>query len=195
VSDSLNIDFAELPSLETERLILRAWRASDLEAFAALNADPEVMKHFPSVRSRSESDQWVANTQDKIRKYGFGTHAVEVKDGFGFIGMVGLSQVMFDAPFTPAVEIGWRLSRAAWGKGYASEAASAALLYGFADLELDEIVSFAPQVNNGSIAVMGKIGMKQDRDGDFIHPMLDENSELNPCALFRIEKADFLSGL
>jgi len=189
------LEFAKLPTLETDRLILRGWQCSDLASFADMNADPEVMKFFPSTRTQAESDQWVANLQGKIRETGFGPHVVSIKGGADFIGFVGLSKVMFEAEFTPAIEIGWRLSREAWGNGYASEAAREALCFGFVGKGLEDIVSFAPKINLGSIGVMQKIGMKQDTKPEFIHPSLDANSPLNPCVLYRAQKADFGSGL
>lgn len=129
---------------ETHRLLLRRWRDADREPFARMNADPEVMEHFPRRLERSESDGMVDRIEAHFGEHGFGLWAVERKEDASFVGFVGLTKVGFEAPFTPAVEIGWRLARAAWGHGYATEAARAVCRIGFEALGLSEIVSFPP---------------------------------------------------
>ena len=119
------------PVLATERLVLRGWREEDLEPFAALNADPRVMEHFPSTHDARGSDAFVERSAGTSREHGFGLWAVEAPGVAPFVGFVGLDAPTFEAHFTPCVEIGWRLALEHWGKGYATEAARAALAYGF----------------------------------------------------------------
>jgi RimJ/RimL family protein N-acetyltransferase len=119
------------PELRTERLLLRRWRETDREPFAALNADPEVMEHFPGPMAREESDTFVDRIETHFAEHGFGLWAVEVVSTGSFAGFVGLAVPRFQAHFTPAVEVGWRLARQRWGNGYATEAARAALAFGF----------------------------------------------------------------
>ena len=142
-----------MSELETERLRLRRWREGDREPFAALNTNPVVMEHFPALTSRSESDAMVDRIEAHFDRRGFGLWAVEVRGGAPFVGFVGLWTPMFEAHFTPAVEVGWRLARAHWGHGYATEAARAAVDYGFEELELEEIVAFTVPGNFYQIGV------------------------------------------
>lgn len=161
--------------LRTERLVLRQWRAEDREPWAALNADPEVMRHFPSTHTREESDRWAEVNEARIAEQGWGLWAVEVlpgdgRDGVPFIGFTGLAVPGFEADFTPCVEVGWRLAREHWGHGYAPEAARAAVTFGFEVLGLDEIVSFTYVGNDNSRRVMEKLGMEEV--AEFDHPSL-----------------------
>ncbi|WP_232835471.1 GNAT family N-acetyltransferase [Actinocorallia populi] len=174
------------PVMRTERLVVRRWREEDRGPFAALTADPEVMEHFPATLTREESDAMVDRLAARIEEDGFGFWALEVAGSGEFIGFTGISRVRFDAPFTPAVEIGWRLARGAWGLGYASEAARAALEFGFGEAGLDEIVSFTARGNLRSQAVMRRIGMIRDPEGDFGHPAVAEGSPLRPHVLYRL---------
>jgi len=158
-----------VPELQTERLLLRGWCDDDLVPFAALNADPDVMEHFPGPLSRRESDAFVhERIEPHFVERGFGLWAVEVPGVAPFIGFVGLQAPLFEAWFTPCVEIGWRLAAARWGRGYATEAAQAAVEFGFDRAGLDEIVSFTVPANVPSIAVMKRLGMTYD--GEFDHP-------------------------
>jgi RimJ/RimL family protein N-acetyltransferase len=172
--------------LETGRLSLRRWRESDLAAFAALNADPEVMEHFPSTLSREESDALARRIEAGFEERGFGLWAVEAKGTF--LGFTGLTVPRFTEHFTPCVEIGWRLVRHAWGYGYATEAATAALDDAFGRLGLEEVVSFTAVGNLRSQAVMRRIGMSRDPAGDFDHPALPEGSHLRRHVLYRIRR-------
>jgi len=174
------------PVLRTERLILRPWRDEDLAPFAAMNADPEVMRHFPAALSRAESDAMVGRIRLGFATHGFGLWAVEVPDVLPFVGFVGLSVPRFEAPFMPCVEIGWRLSRACWGKGYATEAARAALDFGFSAKKLPEIVSFTAVGNQPSWRVMERLGMRRDPAEDFDHPALPEGHRLRQHVLYRL---------
>ena len=172
--------------LRTNRLVLRRWRDSDLDPFAALNADPEVMEHFPAPLTRAESDALIDRVEAHLDECGFGLWAVEVAETGEFIGFAGLSTPRLPAHFMPAVEIGWRLARSAWGRGYASEAAHRTLKFGFQDVNLPEIVSFAAIGNLRSQAVMARIGMTHDPVDDFEHPLVPEGSRLRRHVLYRL---------
>lgn len=171
--------------LETKRLILRTWQSSDLEPFAQLNADPEVMRFFPSTLSRAESDTLVERIQAHHRIHGFSLWAVEEKATGNFMGFIGLNIPSFEVHFTPTVEIGWRLAQPFWGKGYATEGAKQALDYGFTILALPEIVSFTATVNKPSIAVMERLGMSRTESDDFDHPRLPPGHPLQRHVLYR----------
>jgi RimJ/RimL family protein N-acetyltransferase len=172
--------------MRTERLLVRRWQESDRAPFADLNADPEVMRHFMSTMPREQSDAFVDKIEAGFEERGWGLWALEV-DG-AFIGYTGLQPVSFDAHFTPATEIGWRLARGAWGHGYASEAARAAAAFAFADLELEELVSFTTAANTRSRAVMERIGMTHDPADDFDHPALPEGHEQRRHVLYRLTR-------
>jgi ribosomal-protein-alanine N-acetyltransferase len=156
-----------------------------------MNDDPEVMALLPNRLSSDQSDEMVRRMEGHFERYGFGPWAVEVVDGPAFVGYVGLFNVSFQAHFTPAVEIGWRLASQQWGHGYASEAAAAALRHGFECVGLDEIVSFTTPQNVLSRAVMERIGMARDKTGDFDHPSLPEGHPLRRHVLYRIRATDF----
>jgi ribosomal-protein-alanine N-acetyltransferase len=182
-----------IPRLTTERLLLREWRESDRAPFAAMNADPEVMRLMTRPLDRAESDAFV----DRIRAHwdadGHGLWAVERRDDGSFIGFVGLAEPTFAAAFTPAVEIGWRLARPAWGHGFATEAARAALGWGFEVLGLAEIVSFTTVANTRSRAVMERLGMTHDPAEDFLHPNLPEDHPIRPHVLYRLSRETWAS--
>lgn len=175
-----------MTTLRTDRLILRPWREDDFTPFAAMSADPKVMEHFPSTLTREESDAVAARLKAHIDTHGFGFWALEVPGVAPFMGFAGLQHVSFNAPFVPAVEIGWRLAPQYWGVGYASEAARAALAHGFGPLGLSEIVSFTIPANTRSQAVMRRIGMTRDKQGDFAHPRLPEGHSMRRHVLYRI---------
>ncbi|MCF2533315.1 GNAT family N-acetyltransferase [Yinghuangia soli] len=172
--------------LVTERLLLRNWQASDAEPFARLNADPEVMEYFPACLSRTESDALAARCADMIATEGWGPWAVEVRATGEFIGFTGLARPSFAAAFLPAVEIGWRLTRSAWGYGYATEAATAAAGFAFDELELPGIVAFTAVGNLRSRAVMDRLGMTHDPGEDFDHPRVPEGHPVRRHALYRL---------
>jgi RimJ/RimL family protein N-acetyltransferase len=175
----------EPAELETERLLLRQWKDSDSEPFAALCADAKVMEFFPSTLSREESDAMLGRCRGLIEERGWGLWAVESKETQGcFMGFVGLHVPAADLPFSPSVEIGWRLSEEYWGQGYATEAAQACLEFGFRNLNLQEIVSFTAILNQRSQAVMKRIGMHQTET--FEHPRVPEGHPLRAHCLFRI---------
>jgi ribosomal-protein-alanine N-acetyltransferase len=176
----------ETPELRTERLLLRRWRLADRAPFAAMNADPEVMRYFPSALTPADSDALVDRIEAGFEKYGFGLWALDVLATGEFIGFTGLSVPSFDAHFTPAVEIGWRLARPAWGHGYATEAARRAVASGFGDHGLTDMVSFTSLVNVRSQAVMRRIGMTHDPAADFDHPRLPAGHPLQRHVLWRL---------
>ena len=165
--------------IRTERLVLRQWRDQDREPFAALNADPVVMEHFPSTMTREASDAFVDFNIATIAARGWGLWAVEA-DG-EFIGFVGLNE----PNFRPGVEIGWRLAREAWGHGYATEAARAVLAFARDELGLDEVISFTSTTNVRSQRVMERIGMTHDPADDFDHPRVDD-PRLRRHVLYRL---------
>jgi RimJ/RimL family protein N-acetyltransferase len=179
------------PILRTERLVLRGWRDADRGPYAAMNADPRVMEHFPGTMSRAESDAHVDRICGHFDERGYGLWAVEVPGEAGFIGFVGLSVPRFEAHFTPAVEVGWRLAAEWWGRGYAAEAAREAVRFGFADAGLAEIVSFTPPVNERSQAVMRRLGMTHDPADDFDHPALPPGHRLRRHVLYRLSREDW----
>lgn len=174
--------------IETERLLLRQWRDSDVESFAALNADQTAMRFMPGTMTADETGALVGRIRDHFDAYGFGLWAVEAPGVAPFIGFVGLQHVTFDAPFVAAVEIGWRLLPAYWGNGYATEAATAVLRFGFENLNLDQIVSFTVLANKPSWSVMERIGMTRDLGGDFDHPRLPEEHRLRRHILYRMTR-------
>lgn len=171
--------------LRTERLLLRRWRRADRAPFAALNTDPEVMEHMTRLLTRAESDALVDRVEAGFEEHGFGWWAVEVPGVARFVGFVGLSVPSFEAHFTPAVEVGWRLARPFWGCGYATEAAAAALADGFGRVGLGEIVSFAVPANVRSVRVMERLGMTHDPADDFDHPWFPEGHRLRRHVLYR----------
>jgi len=170
--------------IETLRLILRDWKVKDLQPFRELNADKEVMRYFPKVYSKEETDAFYKAIIEEFRQYNYGLYAVEEKESKEFIGFIGFHWATFEADFTPCIEIGWRLKRSAWGKGYATEGARASLEYGFVTLNFKEIYSFTAKINEPSQRVMRKIGMHYVKD--FNHPKIDPNSELYKHVLYVI---------
>ncbi|MCF2129361.1 GNAT family N-acetyltransferase [Strepomyces sp. STD 3.1] len=175
-----------MTELRTDRLVLRRWRDSDLAPWAAMNADPEVREHLGDPLTREQSDASVARFQADFDRRGYGWWAVEVRATGEFIGFAGLDEVEDGLPFT-GVEIGWRLARSAWGRGYAGEAARAVLAHGFEVLDLPEILAVTTATNVRSQAVMRRIGMTRDASGDFDDPDAPEGP-LRPNVLFRITR-------
>jgi RimJ/RimL family protein N-acetyltransferase len=180
---------AKLIEFETERLRLRQWKAADREPFAALNADPRVMEFFPALLTHAESDAMADRCESLIQKRGWGFWAVELKVVGDFIGFVGLHTPSALLPFSPCVEIGWRLAFEHWGNGLASEAARGALRVGFQSLGLEEIVSFTAVENRRSRAVMERLGMRES--GTFDHPQVPEHSPLRLHSLYRLSRCSY----
>ncbi|MCF8469826.1 MAG: GNAT family N-acetyltransferase [Parvibaculum sp.] len=183
-----------MPSLETARLILRPWRAADLEPFAAMSADPRVMETLMGPLPKEESDNLATRLQSHIDEHGFGFWAIELPGIASFIGFTGLQYVNFEAAFTPApparaVEIGWRLAHDHWGDGYASEAARASLDHAFGPLNLDEIVAFTAVTNERSRSVMSRLNMTHNPADDFDHPRMPDGHPLKRHVLYRIGRS------
>jgi len=179
-------------ALRTPRLILREWHDSDAQPFAAMSADPEVMRHLTAFPDRAAIDDWIARARAHWAEHGFGKFVVELAGQAEFVGVVGLDHVGFNLPFAPAVEAVWRLARRYWGSGFATEAARAALDDGFGRLGLDEIVAYTTLENCRSRAVMERLGMRRDpaEDFDFVHPRLP-GRRLHRCVLFRRSRFGF----
>ncbi len=176
------------PKVGTERLILRKWRASDRAPFARMNCDPLVMEHFPALLSKEESDALVDRAESHLQQHGFGPWAVELRESQEFIGYISLFIPQFEAPFTPCVEIGWRLAREHWGKGLATEGASALVRHGFENQGLLELVSFTVPANLRSLRVMQKLGMTRDPREDFDHPSIPAGHPLQHHVLYRLKR-------
>jgi RimJ/RimL family protein N-acetyltransferase len=170
--------------IETERLLLRQWRPSDLPFFARMNADGEVMRFFPAKLSESESNAMANRCRDLIEERGWGFWAAEEKSSNSFIGFIGLHAPTADLPFSPCVEVGWRLARRHWGQGFATEGASAALAFAFDVLALPEVVAFTTIDNERSQRVMERLGMQRDAL-TFQHPSLPSGHPLREHCLYR----------
>ena len=174
-----------VPQRRTSRLVLRGFEPSDLAPFAAMNADPRVMAFYVATLSEAQSDEFVARVASTWREWDFGLWALERREDGAFLGYAGLWPVPLPVPVEPRVEVGWRLAAEHWGRGYATEAAHAALAYAFADLGRDEVVSFTSVSNTRSRAVMNRLGMTRDPDGDFDHPALPPGHPLRAHLLYR----------
>lgn len=175
--------------METDRLLLRRWRDADREPFARLNSDPAVMEFFPGRLSVIETGTMVDNIEAHFERHGFGLWAAELRATGEFIGFVGLAVPRFEGAFMPAVEIGWRLSAAQWGKGLATEGARAVVRHAFDVLRLEELVSFTVPENARSRAVMEKLGMTHDPADDFDHPGIPEGHPLRRHVLYRLRRS------
>jgi RimJ/RimL family protein N-acetyltransferase len=177
--------------LRTERLLLRRWRDDDIDAMTAINQDPVVMATIGPLSTRELTAAFIERTEAGFDHRGFGFWCVEQIGGAPCIGFVGASVPSWTAPFTPCIEVGWRLASAAWGNGYASEAAVATLDDVFARIDVAEIVSFTAAINRKSRRVMEKLGMRRDDDGDFEHPVVPLGDPLRPHVLFRITAGEW----
>ena len=179
--------------IRTERLLLRRWRASDREPFAAMNADPAVVEHLQGPMTRERSDDFIDRIEAHWDAHGWGLWAVEVVGGAPFVGYVGLWPAAYLAE--GMIEVGWRLAREHWGRGYATEAAREALRFGFEDVGLDEIVSFTVPRNERSRRVMERIGLVRDPSADFDHPRVDPAAypHLVRHVFYRLSRAVWLA--
>jgi RimJ/RimL family protein N-acetyltransferase len=176
-------------AITTERLLLRQWREDDREPFQALNADPLVAQFTVGVLAPDASDVVFDRIQGHFDRHGFGLWAAELRESHTFLGFIGLSVPPFDAPFMPAVEVGWRLRSDYWNRGLATEGARAAMRYGFETLNLAGLVSFTVPANLRSRRVMEKLGLTYDQRDDFDHPQLPAGHPLRRHVLYRIERA------
>ncbi|NKC33141.1 GNAT family N-acetyltransferase [Falsiroseomonas selenitidurans] len=182
---------AGMVTLHGPRVTLRPWRLpDDLAPLHALNGDPAVMRHFPEVMDRATSDAWARRLDGHFTQHGWGFWVVETPDA-SLAGVVGLMHIPWQAPFTPAVEIGWRIAAAQQRQGLAEEAARLALAYGFGPLGLDRIVAFTPPANEPSWRLMEKLGLA--RQGEFTHPRLPADHRLNPHLWYRITREDWMA--
>jgi RimJ/RimL family protein N-acetyltransferase len=173
----------------TERLRLRAWRAPDYEPFAALNADPKVMRYFPSVQGRAESDAFAERIESRMAELGYGLWALEPIATGSFIGFTGLNPMPADVPGAGGIEVGWRLAASAWGHGYATEAGRAALAVAFDQAAYDEVWSITATVNTPSRAVMERLGLRHVATQK--HPALDPASPISEHVFYRITRAEY----
>jgi ribosomal-protein-alanine N-acetyltransferase len=173
-------------TLSGRRVCLRRWREEDRDAFAAKNCDARVMEFFPGSLSRADSDAMADRIQQHFSEHGFGLWAIEVPGLARFAGFARLTWARFSAPFTPCVEVGWRLAVEHWGHGYATEAARLALGYGFATLGLSDAVSFTSVASYRSRAVMERLGMRRDPKEDFDYPSFPEDHPLRRHVLYRL---------
>ncbi len=169
---------------KSERLGFREWQTTDIPQMADINTDPEVMAFFPNTLTRQQTAEFIERMQKQFALKGFCYFAVDNLEDGAFIGFIGLSEQTFEADFTPCTDIGWRLSKRFWGKGYATEGATKCLSYAFAQLKQKKINAIAPKVNLRSEQIMKKIGMK--KVGNFIHPLLINNERLEECVLYEI---------
>ena len=176
--------------LTTERLILRQWQESDHEPFAAMSADPEVMRYFPAPLSRDESDALIGRVRTKIDEQGWGLWACERREDGQFIGFVGLWPVPDGLPGGVDIEVGWRLAEAYWGHGYATEAGAESLRFAFENLAQEQVVSFTAIINKPSSAVMRRLGMS-NLEQDFDHPKIDKASPVNRHVLYGITRNEW----
>jgi len=172
-------------TIETERLILRRWGPEDVESFAAMNADPRVMEFYPKTLNRSETEAMITTIERKFDQHGFGLWATELRQTGQLAGFIGLNVPGYALPFSPCVEIGWRLGFDHWGQGYAQEGARATLAFGFDRAGLEEIVAFTAVINLRSCRVMEKIGMTYNPAAEFNHPHVPEGDRLRRHVLYR----------
>lgn len=174
------------PSILTDRLTLAPWTEADLPDVAALNADPEVMRHFPSVLTPAETAEHVGRWADRLARSGFGMLCARERAGGAFVGIIGAQWIPYEADFGPAVEIGWRLARRHWGKGYATEGGAASAARVFALTDQPRVIAVTTLPNTASMAVMRRIGMREI--GRFSHPLVPADSPLNPHVLYGLER-------
>jgi 3-dehydroquinate dehydratase / shikimate dehydrogenase len=179
---------ARVPTIETPRLRLRDWRDSDVEAWVRLNANPRVTEFFHKRYTRVDCEASAAVIREQLERNGFGWWAVEVRGGAAFAGVIALQVVPFEAPFTPANEIGWRFAFEHWGRGYATEGARAALDYAFDELHWPEVVAFTAASNRRSRRVMERVGMTHDPTDDFDHPKIEPSHPLRRHVLYRARR-------
>ena len=174
--------------LHTPRLTLRPWRDEDLDAFAALNCDAEVMRYYPYILTREQSGETLDWYRNMLEHDSFGPWVLERRTDSRFLGVAGLWRTQFQAAFTPSIEVGWRLFSDVWGQGYATEAGQCCLAFGFHVLDLSEIISYTPRLNQASRRVMEKLGMQEQLDAAFLHPDIDPANPLAQQVLYHITR-------
>lgn len=171
---------------KSERLGFRNWNENDLTEFAKINADLEVMEHFPKPLTEKETREFIQRLKTHYKKNGHNYFATEILDSGELIGFIGLAFQDYKTDFTPAVDIGWRLKKTAWGKGFATEGAKKCLEFAFTKLNLDNVISTCTVKNYKSENVMKKIGMK--KIGEFNHPKLKEYPKYEKCVCYGVNK-------
>ena len=179
------------PTLRTKRLLLRRWTDEDRDPFAQISTDPEVMRYRLAPLSRRESDGLIDETEASFDRNGFGLWAVEQIEDGRLLGFTGFGISDFDAPFCPAVDVGWTLARDVWGHGYATEGAVAALDFAFDQLQLDQVVAHTAELNERSRAVMRRLGMTHDPGDDFDAPWYEAGHTRRRFVLYRMKVADW----
>ena len=176
-------------TMETPQLLLRPWRDEDRKPFAAMSRDQDVMKYLLPFASHAAAMAWIDRQTAHLQQHGFCFWALESRTTGEFVGATGLLRIGYEAHFTPAVEVGWRLGRKHWGQGFAVEAATRALRFGFEDLGLPEIVANTVPANVNSQKVMKRLGMTRDPEDDFDHPLIAEGSPLRRQVLYRVKRS------
>ncbi len=171
---------------KSQRLGFRIWQDSDIPLMAEINADPVVMEFFPAIKTLKETDEFIRRMQQQMAEKGYCYFAVDRLDCGVFIGFIGLSEQTFEAGFTPFVDIGWRLAKEEWGKGYATEGARRCLVYAFEQLQIGKVNAIAPKINLRSEKIMKKAGMQKAMD--FMHPLLVHDERLRDCVLYELAK-------
>lgn len=177
----------------SERMVLRPWKDADRQPFAEMSADPSVMEYLLPLTPGEATDAWIDRQLAHLATHGYCFWAVEAKEDGAFVGAVGLLGVSYEAHFTPAVEVGWRIARPCWGRGYAPEAAASAIRFGFETLQLSEVVANTIPGNQKSRRVMAKLGMVHDTADDFDHPRVPEGHPLRRQVLYRLTRDRWLS--
>lgn len=182
-----------MKAIRTERLILRNWEERDRDLFHRINSDHRVMEFFDFRRDRAAADAVMDRMREEIARDGYGWTAAEIAATGECIGFIGLHQVEIPG-LAPAgtCEVGWRLAQEYWGKGYASEGAAALLAFGFTELGLREVISFAVWSNTRSTAVMERLGMRRDPAAGFDHPEVVD-PDLKRHVLYRLKREDWLA--
>jgi len=170
----------------SERLGFRNWKDADIPKMISISGDKDVMEFFPAPATPIQTEEFIGRMQTMFSEKGYCYFAVERLEDAAFIGFIGLMYQTYDVPFSPYTDIGWRLGKEFWNKGYATEGASRCLKYAFEDLDLSNIKATAPLVNVKSIRVMEKIGMKKQLE--FKHPRLVGNTKLETCTCYQIER-------
>ncbi len=179
--------------LETDRLLLRPWRDNDIPTWVTMSSDSRVMEFYTALEDRATAEATAQRLRGFLDRDGFGCWACELKQTHRFIGIIALQMVPFDAPFTPALEIGWRLVPEVWGNGYATEGATAAMSLAFDVLKHDEVVAMTAAINIRSQRVMQRLGMSYDPRDDFMTPRVERGHRLAPHVLYRMPKSRWLS--
>jgi RimJ/RimL family protein N-acetyltransferase len=177
------------PTIVTPRLLLRPWRPADREAWVAMSADPRVMEFLRGTQVRADALAVADRLAAQLERDGYGWWVAECAERGSFAGVIALQEVPFEAAFTPALEVGWRLAAEYWGRGYATEGARAALAFAFNELDRTDVVAITARINLRSQRVMQRLGMTYDATADFEHPRVARGDPLRPHVLYRIRRA------